>query len=681
MRNNERKFALICFTINCVIFKIFIGFPNRLIYEVGSGATISLWISSLFSIVLLLVGYFFVRNYKSKNLSNSTLKIVSVLAFAYFLSLCIYNIYKLMNILKLLEYPNTPVWLILVLIIITIFFIASKDQNAIVRLHVMSVPIIFIGLIFIAYNGAKYIDVYNQTPLFGNGIVMILGSAFKHIFAYSEVIIPLLFLILSTKTNDENITSNVNKPILTILISAISGIIVYSILATVFYLSAPISITSNVYNPMYYLSKLSISGKINTRLDAINTIITIISILLVLSSSIYIIIQSLKRIGFVKKSYKKIVGIILVITFGIVPLSGCYDNNDIEDMAFAIALGVDIGENSKFSYTLQITNPLETGENTSANSSESKKSTDIAIPDESESNSDTEYQNNETVNNLKIEADNIFEAIEKTNNYISKKPSLAHIKLLVISKEVAEMGYVKELCSDLSKNKEVRPETNICITDDITAWEYLINVKPSLESNNARYYELLFDEKSTFEAVHTHLRSFNIKLNDDCDAYAPLISSDGFKGTMIFSGSKAVKTITTEDSRFLNILLGNVKNSKTSYTCPDGSVYNISQNTKSKLIVDLTDNSEVNVTVKSNIDVEPKSTIQNDDLILSTIDDNLEDVILQIYKSDSDVLGVQKKLKSKFLNDEGWNEFKKGIKPSNFNFISETNINISANSD
>lgn len=674
MRNNERKFALICFTINCVIFKLFIGFPNQLVYEVGSGSVISLWLCSLFSIIVLLVGYFYIRKYKINLINKSTLKIISVIAFAYCLSISIYTIYKLISILKLLEYPNTPLWIILILIVITIFIVGSKDQNSIVRLHGLTVPIIFLGLIFIGYNGGKYIDVYNQTPILGSNIYTDLSASFKHMFSYSEIIVPILFLILSQKTDDENITSNVNKPMFTILISAISGIIIYSVFSTIFYFSAPVSITSSLDNPMFYLSKLSITGKINTRLDAINTIITIVSILLLLSSIVYIILQSVKRIGFIKKSHTNILSIIMVIIICVIPLCSCYDNNDVEDMAFAIALGVDVGENSKYSYTLQLTNPLETGANT--NSAESNQINNLEISGTAENNSGHNNENNRTVNNLKIDADNIFEAMEKTNNYISKKISLAHIKLLVLSNEVAVNGNVKEICQELSDNKDVRPETNICITDGITSWEYLISVNPSLESNNARYYELLFNDKSTFETVQTHLRSFNIKLNDDCDAYAPLISNDGFKGTVIFSGSKAVATLNTNESRFLNLLLGNIKNSATSYTHEDGTVYNLSQNNKSKLIINLEDNNDVNVIVKSSIDIKPKTPRKNASLTSTSIDNNLNSLITKMYNSNSDILGVQKKLKSKFLYDQNWLELKYKIKPSNFIFKLNTNVNL-----
>ena len=66
----------------------------------------------------------------------------------------------------------------------------------------------------------------------------------------------------------------------------------------------------------------------------------------------------MKKIGLPKNSFMKTTASILVLLIGIVPLCGCYDNRDIEDTAYAIAVGVDKDENTgSLIFSFQFTNP------------------------------------------------------------------------------------------------------------------------------------------------------------------------------------------------------------------------------------------------------------------------------------------------------------------------------------
>lgn len=112
---------------------------------------------------------------------------------------------------------------------------------------------------------------------------------------------------------------------------------------------------------------------------------------------------------------------ILVLLIGIVPLCGCYDNRDIEDTAYAIAVGVDKDENTgSLIFSFQFTNPLTTGENTDPQNSGSEES-------------ETE---NKSVNNISIDADNIFDGLESVKRFIGKTPSLSHLKTYCLSKSI-----------------------------------------------------------------------------------------------------------------------------------------------------------------------------------------------------------------------------------------------------
>ena len=109
----------------------------------------------------------------------------------------------------------------------------------------------------------------------------------------------------------------------------------------------------------------------------------------------------------------------------LLPLSlcGCHDSNEIETNAYIVALGVDTSEN-KFEYTFQISNPLDSGGSIGAG----KKTAE---------NSDDESDGNKTVDNICINANNLYSAIDKLQSVLSKNINLSHMKLAVFSKTVA----------------------------------------------------------------------------------------------------------------------------------------------------------------------------------------------------------------------------------------------------
>lgn len=101
--------------------------------------------------------------------------------------------------------------------------------------------------------------------------------------------------------------------------------------------------------------------------------------------------------------------IIILVSFTI---SGYYSKQDINDLAYVVALGVDIGENNDLKVSFQLSIP-------SKNSSESG----------SDSSPDTVIDT--------IECSSIESGISLANGYVSKKINLSHCKVLVISEEVA----------------------------------------------------------------------------------------------------------------------------------------------------------------------------------------------------------------------------------------------------
>ncbi len=50
---------------------------------------------------------------------------------------------------------------------------------------------------------------------------------------------------------------------------------------------------------------------------------------------------------------KKVIAISLIIIFCLFSLTGCYNAEGLENLAYAVAIGIDKGENDKIRFSLQ----------------------------------------------------------------------------------------------------------------------------------------------------------------------------------------------------------------------------------------------------------------------------------------------------------------------------------------
>ena len=160
---------------------------------------------------------------------------------------------------------------------------------------------------------------------------------------------------------------------------------------------------------------------------------------------------------------KKILCLILILSMCIFSLTGCYDAKGIENLSYAIAIGLDKGENNILKLSIQFATPS-------------------AISGDSEGSSQSD-----STTITSIECSSIPSGINLINSYISKQVNLAHCKVIVISEELAYDG-VSEYIYTLVDNVQIRPNCNV-IVSRCDAINFLENAKPTLEKLTARYYE------------------------------------------------------------------------------------------------------------------------------------------------------------------------------------------------
>lgn len=165
-----------------------------------------------------------------------------------------------------------------------------------------------------------------------------------------------------------------------------------------------------------------------------------------------------------KKKLLKFLSLIIIFCVCTVSLSGCYQTGGIDQLAYIVALGIDVGESNNLKLTFQISVPG--GESGSSSSSQS----------------DTTIINS-------VECTSITSGINLFDSYLTKKINLSHCKVIVFSEAIAAKGISKEIYS-LMNNIEVRPNCNIVVCKNNVEY-FFKNSKPLLESLSARYYEVI----------------------------------------------------------------------------------------------------------------------------------------------------------------------------------------------
>ena len=109
-----------------------------------------------------------------------------------------------------------------------------------------------------------------------------------------------------------------------------------------------------------------------------------------------------------------IVSIILIVIFGNV-FSASYTASVMDNIAYVLALGIDVGENAKLKVSAQFTKSASVSPGTSSSA--------------------------EDLDNIILvsgEADSIFSSINLLNSYIGKEVNLSHCSIFIFSEEFAK---------------------------------------------------------------------------------------------------------------------------------------------------------------------------------------------------------------------------------------------------
>ena len=200
----------------------------------------------------------------------------------------------------------------------------------------------------------------------------------------------------------------------------------------------------------------------------------------------------------VKVSRIRIIITIIVVVLTTL-LTGC-TGKEPNEIAYVVALGIDSTDDDNYKITIQYANTTQI----SGGASESGGKA-----------------GSEIVDNVTIEAPNIYAGVGLANNIVSKSFSMSHAKLIVFSKEMAEKG-VKDMIETLVRSEEIRPDVFIAVANT-TANDYLTSVNPEMEVNPAQYYQLIYQKNQLVGIPDGQLREFFTGLyTDNYDSILPV---------------------------------------------------------------------------------------------------------------------------------------------------------------
>lgn len=208
-----------------------------------------------------------------------------------------------------------------------------------------------------------------------------------------------------------------------------------------------------------------------------------------------------------KKTFKKFLSLILILTLIPFTLTGCEDADGIENLAYVTALGFDVGENNLITLTFQFARLISTDQSGSSQ------------PQESEL--------------VSVECSSFDSGLAIVNSYISKKVNLSHCKIIVFSEAFAVNGISKQI-NTLASNIEIRPDCSIFVTKS-EAKDFLQDSVPTLTNLTPRYYEILLNSKEyTGFSDSTPLWKFFINIRNNSTEAITVLSGLNTKETTAF---------------------------------------------------------------------------------------------------------------------------------------------------
>ncbi|WP_174735189.1 Ger(x)C family spore germination protein [Mesobacillus harenae] len=260
-----------------------------------------------------------------------------------------------------------------------------------------------------------------------------------------------------------------------------------------------------------------------------------------------------------KKRWRKIKLLLVSVTL---LLAGCWDQRELEERAYVIAIGLEKAgdkeeDKGQVKVTYLIANP-EVGTQASGGASDEPPQETLTIP-----------------------ASDFINSRNIANVVIGKEISYDLLRTILVSEELARDQHFLRLIYNANKDREVKRSTQLIISKE-SASEYFKNNKPTLETRPHKFYELMLQrgietglipnseirsffriteaDASLFTAAYTSSEQKPDYENRDDEFIAGELPVSGeinktqFIGSAVFKEGQMIGKLTGEETRLTGLL-------------------------------------------------------------------------------------------------------------------------------
>lgn len=392
---------------------------------------------------------------------------------------------------------------------------------------------------------------------------------------------------------------------------------------------------------------------------------------------------------------KRLVSILLLVTFMPLLNAGCWDRRELEDQAFVIAIGFDKGSRDQLLITFRIGIPSKSGLGQAGGGGGGGGEGSIA---------------KQSSLITTVEAPSIPAALILAQGYINRDLSLLHTKGIVFGESFARGG-VKQILGILARYRELRRNIFACVCKG-NAYDLLENNDPDLEKSYAKWWEgiqLISSSQSTHPGILFHEFLTNLERIDreatmiylavnkdsktgspdeikvpasfhegELGAIAGEIPRKGgnpveFMGTAVFNSDKLDHVLNLTETRSAQMLTGNFR--RTFYVIPvpgkTGRFISIELKQGSPPDVKVL-HSGNKISIKETLSLEgdlismdtnapyatdPAAMKELNQIVIKNIENRLKNLIKKEQEKGIDVFGYGTYAKRKFLTEREWERY------------------------
>jgi spore germination protein KC len=335
-----------------------------------------------------------------------------------------------------------------------------------------------------------------------------------------------------------------------------------------------------------------------------------------------------------------------VIMMGL--LTGCWSRRELNDLAISVGMGFDKKED-QIQVTIQIVNPSEVASKRGAPG--------LTTP----------------VSSFKATSMTIFEALRKITKQSPRKVYSSHLRILVISEELAREG-IMPILDGISRNHEMRSDFYIVIAKGTTA-ENVLNILTPIEKIPANKMFSTLEMSAKVWAPTVEVRLDNLISDLQTEGKDPVLTGIEIKGDpgkgdkrsninqiapdtfleysglAIFKNDKLIGWLNDKESKGYNYITDNVKSTIGQVACPSGGILalevvrtktkvkGVVEKGKPQIFVDVFIEQNVGE-VQCKIDLlDPQSIMELEKIAQKDVKGIMEAAIQRAKKYDVDIFG------------------------------------------